>query len=198
MTDPSTSRPAAGTSRRDVIRAAVRRPARAVRRAEQDGGEGGAGVKTRPGEPGVACLLAPVFVSYARSDMGLVARLVEDLRVHRVPATWDQDLSGGIDFQCAIRDAIDVAPAVIVVWSAASAESMYVGDEARRALAQRKLVTTHVDGFDFNDLPLGFGRLNAIPVNDRARLARSLGAFGIVVPAGFGGALIVTSSRGAE
>lgn len=198
MTDPSTSRPAAGTSRRDAIRAAVRRPARAVRRAELEGGEGGPGVRTRPAGPGVAGEAAPVFVSYARSDMGLVARLVEDLRVHTVAATWDQDLSGGIDFQCAIRDAIDAAPAVIVVWSAASAESLYVGDEARRALGQRKLVTTHVDGFDFKDLPLGFGRLNAIPVNDRARLARSLGAYGIVLPAGFGDAGVVTSSRAAE
>lgn len=198
MTDPNTSRPAGGASRRDIIRAAVRRPARAVRRAEQigiDAVEPG----MRPVELDAPAARAPVFISYARTDMGLVARLVEDLRVHRVAATWDQDLSAGIDFQCAIRDAIDAAPAVIVVWSAASAESLYVGDEARRALASRKLVTTHVEGFDFKDLPLGFGRLNAIPVHDRMRLARSLANYGIVTSPGFGsGAAAVTSSQVAE
>lgn len=155
-----------GASRRDIIRAAARRPARAMRLA---------------GPMRVGAIQPPVFISYARPDYEIARDLVEHLRERGVAVTWDQDLSGGIDFERTIRKVIDDAPTVLVVWSAAAAASAFVRDEARRALAAAKLVTTHVDGFDFADVPLGFGHLHAVPVEDRDRVARSLADHGVAV-----------------
>jgi hypothetical protein len=163
-------------SRRDILRAAARRPARALRGI----------VKTpRDGERGGDKSEAPIFVSYARDDIAVARALVEYLRAHGAAVTWDQDLHAGADFERAIRTVIDAAPAAIVVWSSVSAASAFVRDEARRAMAAGKLVTTHVANFTFDEVPLGFGHLNAIPVEDRERLATSLATHGVrLVPGG--------------
>lgn len=151
--------------RRELMRAAAGRPARALRHLRD---------AIRRSKHAAA-----VFVSYARDDGAVVEELVANLRARGVAVTWDQDIAGGTDFEQAIRKAIDAAPAVIVVWSPVSVRSAFVRDEAKRGMLAGKLVTTHTDGFDFADVPLGFGQLNAIPVGDRARLARTLACHGV-------------------
>jgi len=37
-----------------------------------------------------------------------------------------------------------------------------------------KLVTTHIDGLDFNEIPLGFGHLHVVALTDHNRVERSL------------------------
>lgn len=152
-------------SRRDVIRAAARRPSRALRHSMY---------LVRK-----AVRTLPVFVSYGRDDIAVARALVEHLRACGVAVTWDQDLDGGTDFEDAIRRAIGRAPAVVVVWSGASVGSAFVKDEARMALEDDKLVTTHVAGFDFKSVPFGFGHLHLIPVEDRERLMASLARYGV-------------------
>jgi hypothetical protein len=165
----------AGT-RREAIRAAARARSKGLRAnagpARRAGvAAGGVGAQRPP----------PIFISYSHADMAVVQRLVDRLRAGGATVNWDQDFIGGEDFDRAILEAIEAARCVIVVWSATSATSHYVRDEARLAQKGSKLVTTYVAGFDLARVPLGFGSLHAIPVDDAARLRASLAARGIAL-----------------
>lgn len=169
-----------GNRRRDAIRAAVRRPVRALRLKT---GRAKTGASTIPA-PTVAPIVdkggqATVFVSYSREDLEIVRGLVERLRAGGLTVTWDQDFPAGLDFERWIRDSIDRVRSVIVVWSQASAASAFVRDEARRALRAGKLITTHVAGFDVGEVPLGFGNLHVIPTDDEPGLRRTFAQHGI-------------------
>jgi hypothetical protein len=155
--------------RREVIRAVVRRPK--VRTQVDTTGQFAAEVSLEAPTPNI-------FVSYARSNAEAVRPLVTRLRKEGVTVTWDQDFLGGADFRQEICKAIDAARSVIVVWSSASALSPFVCDEALRALNARKLITTHIAGFNLRDLPLGFGHLNTIPIGDWERVRSSLAEHG--------------------
>jgi hypothetical protein len=124
---------------------------------------------------------AHVFISYSRVDMALVRRIVRRLRARGARVAWDQDFDAGSDFRKQITRAIDRAACVLVVWSRASVRSIYVQGEATRAMKQSKLVPVFLDGLEFDDVPIGLGHLQAIPVKDWRRVQSSLKAFGIEV-----------------
>jgi len=165
-------------ARREAMRAAARKPSQALRRLPDLARRAPAPPppRTQPHVPARAARdgQPTVFVSYAHADMEIVRREVLRLRNAGLSVTWDQDFLGGSDFEQEIRRAIDAAGAVIAVWSAASVVSPFVKDEARRAMTAGKLVTTHIDGLDFNDIPLGFGHLHVISLCDHDRVALSL------------------------
>lgn len=127
--------------------------------------------------------LETIFISYARNDIDIVAHVIERLRDSGGNVTWDQDFIGGMDFEQAICDAIDAARSVIVVWSPVSVQSPFVRDEARRALRGSKLITTHIAGFDAAAVPLGFGHLHTIPVDNQELVRKSLAGYGVILPA---------------
>ena len=130
---------------------------------------------------GILAEAAPVFVSYSRTDMSVVGQMIDRLRRRGGTVTWDQDFIAGSDFEQAICKAIDVSRSVIVVWSPASVQSPYVRDEARRALMANKLITTHVAGFNVADVPLGFGHLHTVPVDNHVQVRKSLAQYGVVL-----------------
>lgn len=125
-----------------------------------------------------------VFVSYARRDLAPVGAFVERLRGRGATVTWDQDFIAGVDFEQAIRAAIDAASCVIVVWSEASAQSPYVRDEAREAIRHRKLIATYLAGFDLAELPIGFGGVHAVLIDNEQIISRSLSAYGVLLREG--------------
>jgi len=127
--------------------------------------------------------LETIFISYARNDIDIVAHVIGRLRDSGGNVTWDQDFIGGMDFEQAICDAIDAARSVIVVWSPVSVQSPFVRDEARRALRGNKLITTHIAGFDAAAVPLGFGHLHTIPVDNQELVRKSLAGYGVILPA---------------
>jgi hypothetical protein len=120
-----------------------------------------------------------VVVSYAEEDRGAAQALVTYLRGRGIGVWWDGDLLTGQDFHDTIRCALLDAKAVIVIWSQASAKSSWVRDEAGLAAAHDKLVTTHVPDFDRRLMPLGYGQYQCDSVEDRERIIRALGRFGI-------------------
>jgi len=168
----------AGKRRREAIRAAARLPSRTLQpmadstcRSASSSAAAGADLKT-------------IFISYARNDIETVAHVIERLRNRGGRVTWDQDFIGGMDFEQAICDAIDAARSVIVVWSPVSVQSPFVRDEARRALRANKLITTHVAGFDAaTSVPLGFGHLHTIPIDNQELVRKSLAGYGVALPA---------------
>jgi hypothetical protein len=158
----------AGRSRREIIRAATRRPSKAPRPI----GRSAPAPQSREAQR--------IFVSYSHQDLHIVRPLVERLRDAGASVTWDRDFIGGIDFEQAICSAIDGALCVIVVWSAESVQSPFVRDEARRALVTNKLVTTHVADFKPAGVPLGFGHLHTVPVDDHDLVRKSLSERGVI------------------
>lgn len=158
------------STRRDAMRAAARKPSQALRMsAAVDCRAETVTVSPRAEQPSI-------FVSYSHADHEIVRGEVLRLRNAGYAVTWDQDFLGGADFEQEIRRAIDAAAAVIAVWSKASVASPFVKDEARRAMMAGKLITTHIEGLDFGAIPLGFGHLHVIALEDHGRVQRSLAA----------------------
>ncbi len=125
-----------------------------------------------------------IFVSYSHQDLPRVSAFIEQLRRQGGEVTWDKDFIAGVDFERAIRAAIDAACCVIVVWSASAAQSPYVCDEARHAIRGGKLIATHLAGFDLADLPIGFGGVHAVPIDNDKIIARSLSEHGVALSGG--------------
>lgn len=166
----------AGKRRREAIRAAAKHPLRTLRPM--------ADIGQPPMPPSRAAKdRAIIFISYARNDIETVAQVIDRLRNSGGHVTWDQDFIGGMDFEQAICGAIDAARSVIVVWSPVSVQSPFVRDEARRALRANKLITTHIAGFDAAAVPLGFGHLHTIPVDNQELVRKSLAGYGVTLQA---------------
>jgi TIR domain-containing protein len=121
-----------------------------------------------------------VVVSYSRLDRAIAEQLILHLRAQGINVWWDKELFAGEDLHDAIVAALDAARAVIVIWSDAAAASLWVRDEARRAVRKNKLITAHVPGFDLEKIPLGFGERQCDSVEDPAKLVRALGRFSVV------------------
>jgi hypothetical protein len=146
--------------RRDTIRAATK----------------GGGRTKAPGDE-------RVFVAYAREDKEPTRKLVQRLRGSGADVIWDEDFAAGSDIDMTIRQAITSAKAVIVVWSMHSAHSRFVRDEASLALKDNKLLPTHVDGFDPEDVPMGFGTLHTVAIETPGLVETSLASYGIALEA---------------
>lgn len=125
-------------------------------------------------EPPCAGTAKRIFVSYAHANKRRVTRFVAWLEQMEFIVAWDREFHAGDDFHQSISENIQAADAVVVVWSAASAGSRFVRDEASRALRLDKLVCVHVPGFAPDDLPLGLGHLHTVGISDQAAILKSL------------------------
>jgi len=111
-----------------------------------------------PNEP-AAQRPATLFLSYARADQVWAERLAEVLTEAGHTVWWDALIEGGAQFAASIRQALEAADAVIVLWSKHSVESDWVRDEAAVGRERHKLVPLTLDG---TPPPLGFGQYHAI------------------------------------
>ncbi|HJR14024.1 MAG TPA: TIR domain-containing protein [Rhodanobacteraceae bacterium] len=84
--------------------------------------------------------MADVFVSYARADKARVAPLVAAIEAKGWSVWWDPEISPGQEFDDQIDAEIDVAKAVLVIWTPTSVASRWVRGEAREAAERGILV----------------------------------------------------------
>jgi hypothetical protein len=84
--------------------------------------------------------MAHVFISYARTDSDRASTLAKVLLSLKVPVWWDEAIRVGDMFPAAIRQKIDQASAVVVLWSRTSVRSRWVLYEAERARRRGALV----------------------------------------------------------
>ena len=75
-----------------------------------------------------------VFVSYAHADRERVRPIVDCLRAARLNVWWDEGIAPGGVWGDVIQQKLREAACVIVVWSHASVESIFVRAEAREVL----------------------------------------------------------------
>ncbi len=102
-----------------------------------------------------------VFISYPRSEVVFVKRLVEDLRAHGFQAWLDETNidPGSPDWETAIRDAVRNAYAILLIASPRVTKSLYIKGELN--LAKRyhpnHIYPIWMDGTEWSDcVPLDF------------------------------------------
>ena len=106
--------------------------------------------------------LADLFISYARTDRGLIEKLAQQLEASDYSVWWDRHIVGGDDFSARIEQELAAAGAVVVAWSAAGSASRWVKDEAAFAAEHGKLVAISLDG---SIPPMGFRQYHAIDLS---------------------------------
>ena len=103
--------------------------------------------------------MADIFISYKREERESARRVAEALEAYGFSVWWDGDLLPGEQYRTVTLEILDTCRAAIVLWSARSAVSGWVLDEAQRAMSKGKLIPVRIEGF--TDYPLGFGQLHA-------------------------------------
>ena len=90
--------------------------------------------------------MADVFVSYARSDKARVAPLVAAIEAQGWSVWWDPEIMPGQEFDSRIAAELEIATAVLVVWTPTSVKSRWVRGEAREAAERGILVPVRFEG----------------------------------------------------
>lgn len=99
-----------------------------------------------------------VFLSYARVDRAVAARLADTLSAQGIDLWWDAAIETGARFSADIERELAAADAVVVLWSAASVQSTWVLDEAAAGRDRGRLVPVLLDA---TLPPLGFRQFHA-------------------------------------
>ena len=100
-----------------------------------------------------------MFLSYAHADQATAQRLAAALAQHGYVVWWDGLIEGGAQFAKSIREALEAADAIVVLWSKRSIESDWVCDEAAQGRDRRRLIPLSLDG---SLPPLGFRQYQTI------------------------------------
>ena len=114
----------------------------------------------RTGEAGRPTL----FLSYAHADARRAEAIAAALEQRGYTVWWDTLIEGGASFARSIREALEAADAVLVLWSKSSIESDWVADEAAQGRDRKRLVPLSLDG---SLPPLGFRQYQTIDLSGR-------------------------------
>jgi tetratricopeptide (TPR) repeat protein len=107
--------------------------------------------------------MAKLFLSYSRKDGAKAQRFCEWLEREGHEVWRDEDdIGGGASFSSEIEKALNDCEAVLVLWSASSAQSAWVRDEAGFGRDAGKLIPLTLDG---TDPPLGFRQYQSIDLS---------------------------------
>lgn len=123
--------------------------------------------------------MADVFISYSQQDRALAEQLAGLLQEIGFSVWWDAALIPAEKFREEIRRQIEAARAVIVIWSANSAKSAFVIDEADVGREAGKLISTLAAGFTVGHVPLGFRNAHMTSLADGEALIKALAARGL-------------------
>ena len=85
----------------------------------------------------------------------------------------------GDDYQSVIRKKIESASAVIVIWTPASAASLFVQSEAKRAFNANKLICAMAEGIDVDDIPSPFDMLHTVAADEIEEILWALEQHGV-------------------
>ena len=125
-----------------------------------------------------------VFVSYAREDFDRVEKLVRALESEGFNVWWDLHLAPGQTWDEVLKQRIESARSVVVVWSRVSVEKRWVLEEALTAANRRVIVPVRIDDVE---PPFGFTRFHAACLiawdgsNQSAEYRKVVGTVGTLV-----------------
>jgi hypothetical protein len=137
------------------------------------------GVVTTPAQPKSDDRARFVFIAYAREDEAAATAVVSALEARGILVKWDRDLLGGQHFRMSLGRMIAEAAVVLVLWSAHSAASDFVIDEAEAGKSAGKLVTCRLADLDERDIPFGFRQLHCVDADDPNGILAALAVLGL-------------------
>jgi hypothetical protein len=85
--------------------------------------------------------MADIFLSYAREDRDIAAKIAAALSGRGWSVWWDPELRAGAAFDQIIETELTAARCVLVLWSPSSISSRWVRNEAAAALERNQLVS---------------------------------------------------------
>lgn len=103
--------------------------------------------------------MGAIFLSYAREDRACAERLARVLGTAGHQVWWDRHIDSGEDFAAEIEAALEQAAVVLVAWSAHSARSPWVRDEAVIGRDTGRLLAVTIDG---SQPPMGFRQFQTL------------------------------------
>ena len=102
--------------------------------------------------------MADVFISYAREDRPRAEQVARALSAAGIETFWDTEIPPGQTWADYIEGKLNRCKALIVLWSAHSAGSQWVREEARMGRDAGKLIPAMLDA---TPAPFGFGEVQA-------------------------------------
>ena len=119
-----------------------------------------------------------IFVSYSSAHRDLARELVAaiDAQYGAGAVWWDHALESWGDYEIQIRNAIEQARVIVVLWTKAAGESDWVKSEAGRANASHKLVNVRAPGTAWRDVPSPYDQHHVNDLPDTAGILRSIDA----------------------
>jgi len=102
--------------------------------------------------------MADIFISYSRSDRDRCIAIRDALAALKLGVWYDAGIGAGASFDREIEREIEAAKALLVLWSAASAESDWVRNEARTGKERSGLIAVQLEPCQ---LPLEFRSVQA-------------------------------------
>jgi hypothetical protein len=119
-----------------------------------------------------------VFISYSTLRRDLTRALAAAIEAQYGPGSvwWDGHLEGPGDYETGIRNALNQAKAVVVIWTNEACDSVWVKSEADRASRAGKLVNVRAPGLLWEDLPMPFERYNFKEFDDLDGIRRAIAA----------------------
>jgi hypothetical protein len=98
-----------------------------------------------------------VFISYAREDQAIAARLAENLKSKGISVFWDANIRNGLDWRDKLEQKLGGVACVLVLWSKHSVGSEWVLEEADFGKSRQILVSARLDDCK---LPIGHRRIH--------------------------------------
>ncbi len=107
--------------------------------------------------------MSDIFISYARKDIAVAEKLVQQLQAQGWSVFWDRKIPVGRNWDEVLERELPAASAVVVLWSAASRGSDYVREEAGYGKTKKILFPAVIEQMA---LPFGFSRVQAANLID--------------------------------
>lgn len=121
-----------------------------------------------------------VFISYSQQSVPSAAVLAQALINRGFNVWWDANLRSGQQFDNVIRQKLEEAAAVVVIWTPESARSQYVKMEAGIAFAWKKLITVRSPDFGLTSIPEPFNDMHTVVITDIDAIVAALDENGVV------------------
>jgi tetratricopeptide (TPR) repeat protein len=119
-----------------------------------------------------------LFLSYSSKHRDLARELAGTLEAQYGAGSvwWDHALESWGDYEVQIRNALEQAGVVVVLWSASAAASDWVKSEAGRANRGHKLVNVRTPDTSWRDIPSPYDQHHVSELPDTPGILRSIDA----------------------